>query len=100
MGDIVLAEQSYPSTPSSGYGTVWVDSTTPGLFYKDDAGRVWGRSHNAATAAQGAGFATDTYVTGSNILIPTFGFQTRTLFRWRISGTKTAAGTATPVYTI
>jgi hypothetical protein len=95
-----FAEQSAPSTPSSGYGTLWPDSTSPQWFTKDDAGRVWGRSHNAAVAAQGAGFASDTYVTGSNILIPSFGLQTKTVFRWTISASKTAAGVATPVYTI
>jgi hypothetical protein len=93
-----FAEQSVPATPSSGYGVLWPDSTSPRWFTKDDAGRAWGRSHNAATAAQGAGFSSDTYVTDSDILIPSFGFQAKTTFAWRISASKTAAGVATPIY--
>ena len=100
MGDIYLAEQSSPTTPASGNGILWADSTSPQMFTKDDAGRVWGQSFNAAVAAQGAGFSSDTYVTNSDILIPSFGFQTKTGFTWRISASKTAAGVATPAYAI
>lgn len=100
MGRARFAEQSKPSTPSSGYGVAWPDSTSPQWFTLDDAGRVWGRSHNAAIAAQGAGFSSDTYVTNSDILIPSFGFQAKTVFHWMISASKSAAGTATPVYSL
>ena len=100
MAKQTISEQSYPSTPSSGYGSIWPDSTAPQWFTKDDAGRAWGRSFNAAVASQGAGFATDTYVTNSDILIPSFGLQAKTSITWRLSASKTAAGTATPVYNI
>lgn len=100
MADLYLAEQSAPATPAAGNQLLWPDSTSPQWFTKDDAGRVWGRSHNAAVAAQGAGFASDTYVTNSNILIPSFGVQAKTVFRWIISASKTAAGTATPIYSV
>jgi hypothetical protein len=100
MADICLAEQTKPSTPASGNGVMWPDSTSPQWFTIDDAGRVWGRSFNAAVAAQGAGFATDTYVTNSDILIPSFGLQAKTLIRWTISASKTAAGVATPIYSV
>jgi hypothetical protein len=100
MARIRPAEQSAPSTPASGYQVMWPDSTSPQFFSKDVAGRVWGRSHNAAVAAQGAGFATDTYVTDSDILIPSFGLQTKTILRWTLDVTKTAAGVATPSYII
>jgi hypothetical protein len=95
-----FAEQSVPATPSSGYSVLWPDSSAPQWFTKDDAGRVWGRSHNASVASQGAGFATDTYVTNSNILIPSFGVQAKTVFRWTVLATKTAAGVAGPVYSV
>lgn len=100
MGDLYLAEQSYPSTPASGNQVIWADSTAPVLCTKDDAGRVYARSHNASVANQGAGFATDTYVTDSDILIPSFGMQARTVIRWVIAASKTAAGTAAPIYSI
>lgn len=99
MGKLVIAEQSAPSTPASGSGAVWVDSVGI-LMWKDDAGRFYGFSSNAAIASQGAGFATDTYVTNSNVLIPTTGLQAKTVFRWQISASKTAAGTAAPAYAI
>jgi hypothetical protein len=98
MGVAKWAEQSVPPTPSSGYSALWPDSTSPQWFTKDDAGRIWGRSHNAAIASQGAGFSSDTYITNSDILIPSFGVQAKTVFTWVISASKTAAGTATPIY--
>jgi hypothetical protein len=61
---------------------------------------MWGASFNASIAAQGAGFAADTYVTDSDILIPSFGFQARTNFLWMISASKSGAGTAQPIYNI
>lgn len=98
MADILLAEQSVPTTPSAGNGLIWVDSTGI-LMTKDDAGRFYGRSFNASVANQTT-FAADTYVTGSNILIPTTGFQAKSHFLWTFTASKTAAGTAAPIYTI
>lgn len=81
---------------------MWVDTTADGLLcVRDDAGRVQARSKNASIAAQtSGGFATDTWVTDSDLKIPSFGLQVRTLFNWRISASKTNAGTATPIYAI
>ncbi len=100
MGDVYLSEQSKPTTPAAGNGILWVDATASLPFFTDDAGRHWGTSRNAAIADQGAGFATDTYVTNSDILIPSFGMQAKTGLLWRISASKTGAGTATPAYAI
>lgn len=100
MADIFLAEQSVPATPANGNGVVWVDSTASALFFKDDAGKVWGTSYNAATAAQGAGFAADTWVTNSDLLIPSFNVQAKTTFLWTLSASKTGAGIAQPIYVI
>lgn len=100
MARVRAAEQSAPSTPSSGMGILWPDSIARQWFTKDSAGRAWGRSHNAAVASQGAGFSSDTYVTDSDILIPSFGVQAKTVFRWTLVITKTAAGIAAPVYSI
>lgn len=100
MADIYLAEQSKPSTPAAGNGIAWIDSTAGILVVTDDAGRHAARTCNASVAAQGAGFSADTYVTNSDILIPSFGVQAKTCFIWTLSASKTAAGTATPIYTL
>lgn len=102
MGTVNLAAElgSGFATPSSGYGLIFVDSVAKILAIKDDAGTYKARSGNAAIAAQGAGFATDTYVTNSNILLPSWGLQAKTVIRWQISASKTAAGVAAPVYTV
>jgi hypothetical protein len=103
MADILCDEQSAPTTPASGKLVFYPDGTASLPAFKTDGGRagvMWGATRNAAIAAQGAGFAADTYVTDSDLLIPSFGLQARTTFYWRISASKTAAGVATPVYTI
>lgn len=100
MADIILDTQSAMATPASGKGGIFIDSTAEIICIKDDAGRVWAQSFNNAIASQGAGFATDTYVTNSDILVPSFGFQVKTSFLWMISASKTAAGTAQPAYAI
>lgn len=56
--------------------------------------------YNFSTASQATGFATDTYVTGSNIAIPSQRPRAGTIFQVRIAATKTAAGTATPIVVI
>jgi hypothetical protein len=100
MADILLDEQSAPTTPASGKVVIYPDSIASILCVKDDTGKVYARSTNAAIAAQGAGFATDTYLTNSDLLIPSFGLQAKTAFLWMISASKTGAGTATPIYNI
>lgn len=98
MADIFVAEQSAPTTPSAGNAVIWVD-TSGVLCWKDDAGKSYGTSGNASVATQ-SGFASDTYVTNSDVLVPTFGVQAETVFIWRFTVSKTAAGTAQPVYNI
>lgn len=87
-----------PSTPSAGDGKTWVDSTTKKLVLTDDAGLRHGSlSKNFSTASQGAGFSTDTYITNSGIIVPSFGMEAGQYYRWFISASKTAAGVATPI---
>lgn len=102
MSKLRFNASTYGSTPASGKADEWFDSTARRMASIDDAGRstVSGGMTNAAIAAQGAGFASDTYVTGSDLLIPSFGLQVKTTMYWIISLSKTAAGVATPVYTI
>lgn len=55
---------------------------------------------NGSTAQQGAGFASDTYLTGSNILLPTSRPIVGTQFKCFFHAVKTAAGTATPIISL
>jgi hypothetical protein len=101
MADIQTATTTAPSTPSSGNAIWFVDSTAKILCIKDDTGRVAAASSNAAIATQSAGgFASDTYVTNSDILIPSFGVQAKTRIVWRLSASKTGAGIAAPIYNV
>lgn len=103
MSLLILNESSStPNTPSSNKAAAFLDIYTNLLFLKNDAGRCnqLGGHSNASIAAQGAGFSSDTYVTDSGLIIPVFGFQARATFTWRISASKTAASTATPIYSI
>lgn len=95
-----MGELTNPATPATGFGLVFPDTTASQFFFKDDGGRFWGRTHNAAVAAVGPGFAVDTFITNSDLLIPSFSLQAKAWFLWRISASKTAAGLATPIYVI
>lgn len=100
MADILLDLESVPLAPAAGRGLIFLDGTAGILMTRDAiTGRVNGFSMNAALAGQ-AGFAADTYVTNSDILIPSISVQAKTNFRWRLSASKTAAGVAGPVYNI
>lgn len=56
--------------------------------------------YNASVTNQGAGFATDTYLTGSSCLIPDGSLQAKSMYRCRFRASKTAAGTATPILNV
>lgn len=105
MARIDLAEQSAPSTPSSGVGSLYIDSTTSVPAFINDGGRKGlaggqGAGFNASIASQNIA-AADTYLTDSDLLIPGFGMQAKSCFMWELSLTKTdAASTATPSYNI
>lgn len=55
---------------------------------------------NTAIAAQGPGFAADTYVTASGITIPTARMGAGVAYYLRLMITKTAASTGTPTYNL
>lgn len=98
MADILMDNQAAPTTPASSKSVWWVDQTSKKAVVTDDSGHHYGTlSRNNATASQGAGFAADTYVTNSGLLIPSFGMQAGQLYRWFISLSKTAAGTAATI---
>lgn len=57
----------------------------------------FGAVYNNSTASVSAGYATDTYLSGSAILIPAQRPKVGTIYRCRWDMAKTAAGTATPI---
>lgn len=97
---VLVTGRAGVTTPGAGKSRWFFDSTGKVWCAKNDAGRYFAQTNNASIAAQGAGFAADTYVTDSDILIPSFSMQARGIFRWVISASKTAAGVAAPVYTL
>jgi hypothetical protein len=101
MADILIDNQSVPTTPAAGKSIFYVDSTTKRPIVVDDGGGLRGTflSGNDSTASQTLGTA-NTYVTNSGILIPSMGMKAGMLFRWLIFYTKTAASTATVAYTV
>jgi hypothetical protein len=101
MADWQTDTESSPAAGAGGTAIVFVDSTTKKLSTVDDGGNVVGGSlsRNVCTGSQTLGTA-DTYVTNSGIVVPTVGMQAGMVFRWVLTGRKTAAGAAAAVYTI
>lgn len=94
MGWLLPDNQTNPGTPAAGKSYLWIDSTKK-LVSTDDTGIVRGGTISTQHAtAQQTGFAADTYLTGSNILIPSFGMQVGQLYKWEVGIEKTAAGIA------
>src|SRR5882724_1949284 len=97
MAQLLIDNQTAPTTPAASKSVLWVDSTTKKLVQTDDTGRHLGfLSRNDATASQALGTG-NTYVTNSGLLIPSFGMKAGQLYRWTISLSKTAAGVAAAV---
>lgn len=71
---------------------IWTSYTSTGIIKSGVVDTLFSFS----TAAQGAGFAADTYLTGSFIVLPTT-LKVGTQYRCRFSVSKTGAGTATPI---
>lgn len=56
--------------------------------------------NNYSTTSQAPSASTRTYITGSGLSFPAGSLKVGTILRWRLSVTKTAAGTATSTYDI
>jgi hypothetical protein len=100
MADLLLATQAAPSAPSAGSGIIYLDSTSKRPAVMDDAGAALiypGYRGNNSVTSQGAGFASDTYLVGSNILIPAGYPRAGSRYRCSFDVSKSAAGTATPI---
>lgn len=102
MADILIdAQAGYTGTPASGKSGIIIDSTNKRMYNKDDTGRYWGPSNrNWSITNDASAFASDLYLVGSNVLLPSFGIQAGSRYWLRASASKTGAGTATPAYTI
>lgn len=84
-------------------GTPIVVETTNGALYTlNDSGQVVGTPtlKSSASVAQQTGFSADTYLTNSGILLPAGSMVAGMVWEWRIVLTKTAAGTAAPVWQV
>jgi hypothetical protein len=99
MADLLLDLQGKPTTPAAGQGIFFFDSTAKIRAFLNDTGRVEAYSNNAAIAAQTVN-AADTYLTNSDVIIPSWGLQAKGTFLFRVSASKTGAGTAAPIYNI
>lgn len=91
--------------PASCAGTtakLLYDSTTNLFSCGTDQTSAGGTAnqYNQSVAAQGAGFATDTYLTGSSIAIPANSLKIGTRYHLIFNVSKTAAGLATPVLSV
>lgn len=99
MAEILLDTQGTPATPSAGQMLIYPDSSSKTWVQKNADGIVQGDASRASVAQQ-TGFSSDTYVTSSGLIIPSCSLQAGTYWGWNIVATKTAAGTATPVFTV
>jgi hypothetical protein len=93
--------ESTPATPNAGVVVWFADSGNKKHAQRNESGFVETLNGlvNFSSAAQ-AGFASDTYLTGSALAVPQHKLQVGTCFRWRFDVTKTAAGVATPTVNI
>lgn len=71
----------------------------PGLEYQSEPG-AGGEVRNFSTAAQVLTAATLTYITGSQLAVPSSGLKVGSKIRFVLDITKTAAGTAASTYAI
>ena len=96
MSDLLIDNQAVPSTPASGKIIIFSETGGKRVTSKDDSGKtstLAGAIRNYSTADLVA-TSVDTYLTGSNLAIPTgLTLQVGTTFRWRFYMTKTGAGT-------
>lgn len=99
MADILLEEQGKPTTPAAGQAIAYVDNQSSTLVVLNDQGQVKGDDYRASIAQQ-AGFAADTYLTESGLMLPSSGMRAGMVLEWDIVATKTAAGVAQPTFTV
>lgn len=103
MADILIDNQTTPSTPSGSKSVLYVDSTTKKFVTLDDSGKAQGvlsAVNSGSGVASQAITTSDTYLTSSGIQIPACGMQVGMLFEWHIMVTKNNTGTSTPIFIV
>jgi hypothetical protein len=99
MAEILMDEQGSPATPGAGAVYLFPHNSSKRWAGRDSNGRILTLPPltNATIASQALGTAV-TYITNSNIAVPSHLLQVGTLFKWTVCVTKTAAGTAAPAW--
>lgn len=102
MGNLALAQQAAPSTPGAGTTVLYVDANANVRQLDGTSARNQSLAGiaNQSVTSQAPAAATRTYLAGSSIPVPANKLQVGTRFRWVLSVTKTAAGTAASTYDI
>jgi len=98
--DLTNIAASSISTPAAGVSAVFADNIAKRLLVKDDGGNLFGVLSNQSVTTPAAGFAADTYLVGSSILLPNGFARVGTTYRLSFDVTKTGAGVAAPVLTV
>ncbi len=108
MSELILNKMSAaPSTPATNKAGFYIDNTaSPFPKMIDESGNIYvlddnRRLRNASVASVSAGYAADTYLAGSSIVIPAAGlWRAGTMYTCIFDMTKTAAGTAAFTITV
>jgi hypothetical protein len=103
MADILLDNQTVPSTPAAGKTNIFTHSTNKIPCFKNDAGTtgMWYPGITVSNTTDSVASAAVTYLTGSGLTVPVgSNLQIGTVCRWRLGLTKNAAGTTAFVYTV
>jgi len=95
--DLTNIAASSIATPAAGVSAFFTDNVAKRPFLKDDGGNLVGVLTNQSVTTPAAGFAADTYLVGSSILLPNGFARVGTCYRLSFDVTKTAAGVAAPV---
>jgi hypothetical protein len=102
MADILIDNQAQPTAPASAKSLLYVDATSKELVQAEGTAGLFKtvRPLTNANTADVVANAANTYLTGSGLTIPPALVRAGTILTWRFSMTKTAAGVATPIWTI
>lgn len=103
MADILIDNQTTPTTPAASKSVLYVDATSKKFVQLDDSGKAQGllSAVNSGSGVASQSIVTsDTYLTSSGILIPACGMQVGQLYEWHIMVTKNATGTSAPVFIV
>jgi hypothetical protein len=99
---LVLNSYNIATDPAGTNGAMYYNTSTNTFRCYENG--IWknciSTPNNASVADQSIGASTTAYLTNSNINIPSSGVQAGTTFDWRITMTKTAAGTAVNTFDI